>query len=530
VSPANTPARPRWWGGLVDFAAALGLSGLLVGLILWDGAEHLPPAAASAAGGAALDEAAPAPRRVRPPAVAGQFYPADAGSLYAAVAQLLDGAPDVGLRGVRAVLVPHAGYVYSGAVAATSFAQVAAQLRDGRLGRVVLLASNHRGDVDLDGVSIPRVTHYAVPGAEVPVDPVAQELRSHPLVTCAPNAHTMHMLEVELPFLVHLSCTARRGDDGRAGIPTIVPMIVGRLDEAGIESLADLLARLDDGRTLFAFSVDLSHYHPAERAERLDQYSLNALLSLDAAALARATTDANQLLMAGVGLARRRGWEATYLTYLHSGHVSGDNDRVVGYGSVAFADPLTLSAVEARAVVAYARQVLEAHVRRGESPAASPELLARHPVLRLPRGVFVTLEKAHQLRGCIGHLIPRGALHDGIRTCAVQAATEDPRFPPVTADELDTIDLSVSVLQFPAPVRAADPQALLAALTPHRDGVILMANGRQSTYLPTVWEHFPEPRQFLQHLCQKGGSPSNCWRDPATTVYRYGSLEVRESQ
>jgi len=314
----------------------------------------------------------------------------------------------------------------------------------------------------------------------------------------------------------------------RAGDLTIIPMIVGRLAPAEIDLLADLLAGLDDGRTLFVFSVDLSHYHPAERAEQLDQYSLNSLMSLDAAALGRATTDANHLLQALVGLARRRGWEPTLVMYRHSGEVSGDRQRVVGYGSVVFADPLTLSSEEEGALVRYARQVVDEYVRHGTAPAVRPEQLDRYPFLRLPRGVFVTLEKGHELRGCIGHLLPRGALHEGLRTCAMQAAANDPRFAPVTADELNQISVSVSILEFPQPLRVPDPEEYLTALTPHRDGVILVAGQRQSTFLPTVWEHYPDPRQFLQRLCQKDDSPSDCWRDPATTVYRYGSFEVRE--
>lgn len=526
--------RERLWGVLPDLAIALAIATVVTLVLLWDrGGPRSWPEEVGDGETASAPTVRAGPRRVRAPAVAGQFYPADPGALYAEVERLLAEAPAVGLRGTRAVLVPHAGYVYSGAVAAASFREVAAAFERGQVRRAVLLASNHRGDVDLDGVSIPDVTHYAVPGTEVPLDAVVEELRHHDLVTCVPGAHTMHMLEVEVPFLAHLAGLVsgdRAGTThaGRTVSLTLVPMIVGRLAPEQIDVLADLLAALDDGRTLFVFSVDLSHYHPAERARQLDTYSLHALMSLDAAALARATTDANHLLQALVGLARRRNWEPTFLMYRHSGDVSGDRERVVGYGSVAFAEPLALTRDEERALVGYARQVVDEYVRRGTAPAAGPDLLDRHPVLRLPRGVFVTLEKGRDLRGCIGHLISRGALHEGIRTCAVQAAAEDPRFSPVSADELGEISVSVSVLEFPSPLRVEDPEEYLTALNPHRDGVILMAGQRQSTFLPTVWEQYPDPRQFLQRLCQKGGSPSDCWRDPATTVYRYGSFEVRE--
>ena len=361
-----------------------------------------------------------------------------------------------------------------------------------------------------------------MPGAEIPLSAIADDLAGDPLFVHEPAAHTMHMIEVELPFLHHL-----RGLPSAADFE-IVPMIVGRMDAAGIDRLAQVLDSHADDETLFVFSVDLSHYYPDEKARKLDSYALEAVMSRDPGALSRARTDANQVLQAMVILAERRGWEPSMLAYRNSGDVSGDRGRVVGYGSIVFTEPLRFTVAEREALLAYARRAMVAHIGRGGAPAAS-ELLAEHPVFRVPRGVFVTLKKGGQLRGCIGHLTAKGPLFEGVRSCAIDAAVNDHRFDAVTADELDDLTVSISVLDFPRRVFVERPQERARMLVPHRDGAILVSEGRSSTYLPSVWESIPEPREFLSRLCAKQGSPADCWLDPSTIMYRYSAYEISET-
>lgn len=458
-----------------------------------------------------------APRNVRFPTVAGQFYPDDEEELYGTVERLMNSSSSVGIRGVRAVLVPHAGYVFSAEVAAASFREV-----DSRFRRVFILAANHNSQADFSGVSFPAETHYAIPGAEVPLSSVVDDMLIDPLFTSEPLAHTMHMIELELPFLHFLRRLPDQPDFA------IVPMILGRMDLEQIEHLAAILEYYADHETLFVFSVDLSHYFPGDQARQLDTYSIQSILSRDTDGLTRATTDGNQVLLTMVALAIRNGWEPTFLMYRNSGDASGDYSQVVGYGSVVFSDPIYLTEEERNDLLGFARDVVGEYVRSGNTLQPDEDMISRHPVFQIPRGVFVTLNKEGMLRGCIGHIIPTGPLHIAVRTCAIQAASSDPRFPPVKVDELQQLSFSISILDFPTPVRAQEQEDFLDILQPMNDGVILSYRGKQSTFLPYVWREIPDPVEFLSRLCEKQNSPRDCWTDSLTVLHSFRAYEFGE--
>ncbi len=453
------------------------------------------------------------PREVRPTSVAGSFYPGDEASLYAEVERYLATAPNLGLRGVRAILVPHAGYRYSAEVAAASFREISPDFQ-----RVFILAANHNGRARIDGPSILGVTHYAVPGAEVPLDAVADELMEHELFEEVPEAHGQHMIELELPFLHYLR--------GRPDPPdyTIVPMIVGRMGLDRAEALAEELDRYVEQGTLFVFSVDLSHFYDDATARRLDNDSIQAVLAGDLEALGRVITDGNHVLQAMVSLARRRGWEPTFLMARNSGDVSGDRSRVVGYASIVFHEPFALTEEEQRALLTFARRTVELQVRKDHAPEADETWIETHPIFRTPRGVFVTLKKDGRLRGCIGQLTPTGPLHAAVRDAAIGAAVRDSRFPPVREAELAELSYSISILGPPSRVEVESPEQYLEVLRPKIDGVILVHEGRRSTFLPQVWEDLSDPEEFLTRLCLKQNSPPDAWRSPETAVYRYGAF------
>jgi len=456
-------------------------------------------------------------RSVRPASAAGTYYPADPVDLYDRVKKMMGSAPKAGCRGVRAVLVPHGGYAYSGHVAAASFREVETDFR-----RVFLLAANHNSQVNLEGVSLPAHTHYAIPSTEIPLSPVVNDLLSHPLFSSEPDTHSHHMIEASLPFLYSL-----RGRPPHPGF-TIVPMILGRMDATAIAQLSRLLADYADPQTLFVFSVDLSHSRRYDEARKLDMNTIQSIMSLDPEALARAETDGNQVLFTMVELAMSNGWEPSFLKYQNSGDVTGDRNRVVGYGSIVFHEPFALSPEERRGLLAMARSAIAASLDGRSPDGPDRAFLESHPILRIPKGVFVTLEKQGRLRGCIGELIPRGSLHEAVRRCAVKSATEDPRFPPVAPRELNTVTISISVLAFPRRIRIDTPASLPRALRPGEDGIILVYKGRQSTFLPKVWEDIPSPVDFLSRLCVKQGSPTDCWRRTGIVLYRYGAYDFGE--
>lgn len=261
-------------------------------------------------------------RDVRPAAVAGSFYPEVPSRLTAQVRAYLAGVTDTGVAPPKAVIVPHAGYVYSGPVAAAAYARVAA-LRD-VVTRVVLLGPTHR--VAVRGLAVPRARAFATPLGEVPLDAAAvQSVSALPQVIVNDDAHAAeHALEVQLPFLQSVLDTF-----------TLVPLAVGYATAEGVAAVLDEL--WGGPETLIVVSSDLSHYHPYADARRIDRTTADAILAMSPNLdheQACGATPINGLLVC----ARRRGLEPALLDLRNSGDTAGDRLRVVGYASFAFMD------------------------------------------------------------------------------------------------------------------------------------------------------------------------------------------------
>jgi AmmeMemoRadiSam system protein A len=178
---------------------------------------------------------------------------------------------------------------------------------------------------------------------------------------------------------------------------------------------------------------------------------------------------------------------------------------------------------QGRALVALARQTLMAHFHRRLTDEQTADLQARleDEALRVHSGTFVTLKIGGELRGCIGSLVGRESLAQGVRSNAINAAFHDPRFRRLTDKELDRVSIEVSVLTAPHPLEYSDPEDLVAKLRPGIDGVTLRRGAAGSTFLPQVWEQLPDPASFLSHLCQKAGLPADAWRDGDLDVEVY---------
>ena len=177
-----------------------------------------------------------------------------------------------------------------------------------------------------------------------------------------------------------------------------------------------------------------------------------------------------------------------------------------------------LTDVQGHALVALARQTLLAHFKRSlpERQAAVLERLIEDPALNQHRGTFVTLKKGGRLRGCIGSLVGRQPLVEGVRRNALNAAFHDPRFNALDVGELDRISLEVSVLTEPRPLEYGDGDDLIAKLSPRVDGVTIRKDFCGATFLPQVWDQLPEAEEFLSHLCLKAGLPADIWRSGET--------------
>jgi len=427
----------------------------------------------------------------RAPAVAGMFYPADAASLDDEIATCLsaDASPDVASGLLKALIVPHAGYVYSGGIAGQAYRRLRPSA--GRIRRVVLLGPCHR--VAVRGLAAPGAQAFATPLGDIPLDRAALDgLADLPQVVPSDAAHAQeHSLEVQLPFLQSV-----------LGRFELVPLAVG---EATVAEVAEVLERLWGGdETLIVISSDLSHFHAYREARSIDGATAERILALEQLTSFEQACGAlpiNGLL----AVARRRGLRIERVAQCNSGDTAGDKGRVVGYASFALYQPEPDRDDLGPALLARARNAIAA--RLGQPAVAEPD----HAALKEPGATFVTLTQDGELRGCIGSLEAHRPLDRDVVANAVAAAFSDPRFPPLTLAELPRTRIEVSLLTAPQAMRFDDEADALGQLRPHVDGVILVAGHRRATFLPQVWEQLPDPRQFMAHLKQKAGLPADWW-------------------
>ncbi len=443
-------------------------------------------------------------RQIRPAAVAGSFYAAEPTRLARDVDALLARAEGPSVQ-AKAFVVPHAGYVYSGPIAATAYAALRA--RRPAPTKVVLLGPAHT--VGFRGLALPGVGAFETPLGVVPIDEaLAARLAALPQVVVSAQAHrTEHSLEVQLPFLQRA-----------LGDFTLLPLVVG---DASPEDVAQVLDECWGGpETVVLVSTDLSHYLPAEQARRVDGRTARQVLALEYEALEGPQACGHAPLRGLLLAARRRHLKAQLLDLRNSGDTEGDADRVVGYGAFGFA-PAPPEDGRGAVLLGLARQALEVAFGAPKQPA-SPQ-----PWLDELRAVFVTLTKHGELRGCVGQLEARLPLRQAVESAARSAAFEDDRFPPLREDELGEVSIEVSVL---TPLEQLDVHSeaeLLAAMRPGVDGLLLKVGARQGVFIPEMWNQLPTPQAFLAALRRKARLPAEGW--PAgLTVFRFTAQAYEE--
>ncbi len=446
-----------------------------------------------------------AQKTVREPAVAGSWYPGTQEELNSAVEQFLSNVKKIDTNGtIKAIIVPHAGYAYSGQVAATAFRQLGNAYEN-----VFLLGPSHQ--YPLRGLSISNVTHYKTPLGEIELSQKASDMLNEELVDSIPEADkNEHSLEIELPFLQKQLANLK-----------IIPILVGPVDTSKLKGLLLNYLSEDD---LIVVSVDMSHYHPYDDAKKLDGYSIEMILSLDSAGIMDAEIDAPWAVATLLEIAKEKNWKPRLIYYANSGDVTGDKSKVVGYSTFMFVDEFSkqpegeLNKEEQEFLLKLARASFESYVKDKKTVTIKGNASEK---LKKVQGCFVTLNKNGNLRGCIGHILPQEELYKCVIDNAVNAAVNDGRFNPVTEDEIKDIEVEVSVLTSPYKLEYNDSQELLEKLRPMVDGVVIKSGWHQSTYLPQVWEMFDSKEEFLSSLCVKGGASQGCWKDPNTEVLVY---------
>ncbi|WP_394895125.1 AmmeMemoRadiSam system protein B [Bifidobacterium longum] len=540
---------------------------------------------------------------IRPPAVAGSFYPADRTTLKQLITHQLDYSREVLQQleptlpaGVpKAVIVPHAGYVYSGTAAALAYALL--ERGRGSVTRAVIVGPTHR--VAVRGVACSTAAAFETPLGTVPVDiaaerkalglsvnePLHSGTHARPgasapaMIVNGPTHAQEHAVEVQIPFLQTVL-----GPD-----LTIVPLNAG---DATPQEAGDVLRALWGGpETVIVISSDLSHYHPHEVARALDDQTIADIAALHLPIHPRRACGAypiNGLLDVLKGRKDMKLFELGCSTSGDDGVVAlagqprpamrDADEPVVGYVSFAAweskpeadapagADDLGESGTaHGDVLLKLARAAIRErlHIEHPTAADSTASILAANPWLNESGACFVTLTEGGRLRGCIGSLVAHRSLGKDVTEHAVDAATRDPRFNPVTAAEYPLLNVEISVLGEPEPITVnscgadsrdtgsktatlaslqSGPQTdavkrdgsnverpvrsrteLEEVLRPGKDGLILAdRRGCSATFLPQVWDELPDSHDFVAHLLAKAGiRPSYDWNDGEIDCQRY---------
>ena len=389
-------------------------------------------------------------KQIRKPAVAGMFYPASPDRLKEEISNYLRKVASVKTEGeIVAIISPHAGYEFSGGVAAYGFKAI-----EGKdFSTVIIIGPSHY--VYFKGSSIYPEGYYRTPLGDVEIDKeLAKKLINGSNIRFYPPAHQReHSVEVQIPFLQTVLKDFK-----------IVPIVMGNCSYQDCLDLGKAIAEnVKDKRILIIASTDLSHFYPSEEARPLDKITLNEI--------------------------RRFNPRELYQK------VQTEECQLCG------AMP-----VVATLLLEIAREAIESYVNKQERI----KIKETNPKLREKRGVFVTLTKSGQLRGCIGYIQPIKPLCEAVRDMAIEAAVNDPRFTPLQKGELNEIEIEISVL---SPLKKIEN---VTEIEVGRDGIFIKKGFHSGLLLPQVaTENNWDREEFLRHTCYKAGLPSDAWKEGA---------------
>jgi len=458
------------------------------------------------------------------------WYSADTEVLSEQIEGLFQKAQVEPINNVIALILPHAGYRYSGQTAVCGL-----KTTDKKYRRIVIIGPSHRIPME-EILSVPRVTHYETPLGQVPLDvEFINKLLKYSVFQNIPQAHKYehgfqeHSVQIELPLLQY----SRKDFE-------LVPIVAGGCSLQTITKAATILRSLVDEETLVIVSSDFVHYgrghlyvpfteNIPEQIKELDMGAYEHIAGLDAQGFleykySTGTTICGYIPIAVLLSMLDEPVRAELINYTTSGELTGDFTNSVSYLSVAFSgawqnnpeikpqanDP-ELTEEDKKQLLTLARKTIVSALRTRRVPQASELGVSISDAMRCPRAAFVTLKKHSQLRGCIGDIFPQRPLYKSVIRNAINACVNDRRFPPVTEAECNDITIEISALTVPEPVASADEIRI------GTDGVVLSKDGHSAIYLPQVAPEYGwNVNQMLTQLSLKAQLPADAWKEGAS--------------
>jgi len=468
------------------------------------------------------------PREVKRSEFSGAFYPANPKELSKFIDDSLNAAntPEIDEK-IVGILVPHAGYAYSGKVAAFAYKTVENKNFD----TVVIISSAHQHY--LDKAAVYPADAFETPLGNLEVD--KESLKAvEALDFCVSGKEyfsSEHPIEVQLPFVIKTLKTAK-----------ILPIILGKVSLENLKKLADTLNGISRKKQILIIaSSDLSHFNAYDEAVTLDRATTELIKNKDIDHL-WISEEYEQNFACGIYpiitllyYSELKDAQIDILKYANSGDSAGDKDSVVGYAAAVSyikektkepikqeEGPMTefkLNDAEKKELLRIARLTLESYLKNGKIE----KITALYPVLNEKRGAFVTLKKHGELRGCIGRIVADTPLYEVISSVAIESATEDPRFSPVTYNELKDIEIEISVL---TPFEKVND---IGEIEVGRDGLLISKGYNSGLLLPQVPLEYGWNREtFLEHTCLKAGLPKDAYKEKGITLYKFSAIVFNE--
>jgi len=431
------------------------------------------------------------------PSVAGTFYPADKNTLKESVEGFLSKVENKNQSGrLIAIISPHAGYVFSGQVAAYGYKNI----KGSDIKKVILIGPSHH--IDFKGAAVYTKGNFKTPLGNVKINERLAEglLNEAADVRFYPEAFEKeHSIEVQLPFL-------------QAALKdfTIVPILVGSPTRQTFDHLILRLTEILDEKTLLIASTDLSHYHDYLTANKMDSKIISAIERLSVMDTERLLRTNEAELCGGfpvlitMAVSRQAGANLGVLfKYANSGDVTNDREKVVGYASIGlYKTPFTDE--EKKGLLDLARNAITGYVTNGKIP----EVEIKNPKLKTDGAVFVTIKTNGFLRGCIGHIQPIMPLYQSVIKNAIDACSSDPRFPPMRKEELKDMDIEISILS------PLEPLKDVKNIQIGKHGLVIVKGMQRGVLLPQVAEELGWDRDtFLEQICLKAGLAKGAWKD-----------------
>lgn len=448
-------------------------------------------------------------KKARPTSAAGKFYTSNKDEL---IKQLNDferhNVEDYKYK-TRLIIVPHAGYFYSGQMASQGF-----QYLDKSVKNVFIIAPPHY--VPVKNVALSVFEKWSTPLGEIEINQVANDilLRNFGCEFEDDAFVDEHSIEVQVPFIQHFL----------PGIK-IIPILAGHNHEK-VTKIMNYFWQ--DPENAFVISSDLSHFYPTGEAKKIDEKTAEMIETNDAENFHHEQACGAVGVTAAVNFAKNKGFSLIRVGMINSGDVTGDNSRVVGYGSWLLYDGAKNDFIK-KYFSSYVIDVCKEAILAGlDKERVTVEKIPE--VFRQLGASFVTLEKKSKngwdLRGCIGSIIAHKPLIDDLIKNSQNSAFSDPRFEPLRKDEFEELSINVSLLSSPEKMEFKDEQDLLNQIRPFVDGIIIKDGGYQAVYLPSVWEDLPEKEVFLNSLKIKAGMPPKHFSD-TFEAYRYTTEYIK---